>query len=186
MRHASREPVSWGRRRGRPRSLDEDERSRTHSGNGLPKQAEPGLGLSPGREGAETGGFQEREGDEVSRGSLLCGDCYHFKGRKLSFQVFSDFFFFLIFLFFWVRSAHLRISKPFMLKLFCFLKEIHNFGSQGRTGLGRNAVVYILLYGLIYFFYCANQLEDFFFSGANSDLFILFLLLFPHMYLLSF
>lgn len=73
-----------------------------------------------------------------------------------------------------------------MLKLFCFLKEIHNFGSQGRTGLGRNAVVYILLYGLIYFFYCANQLEDFFFSGANSDLFILFLLLFPHMYLLSF
>lgn len=50
-----------------------------------------------------------------------------------------------------------------MLKLFCFLKEIHNFGSQGRTGLGRNAVVYILLYGLIYFFYCANQLEDFFF-----------------------
>lgn len=55
---------------------------------------------------------------------------------------------------------------------FFFLKEIHNFGSQGCTGLGRSAVVYILLYGLFIFLLCKSAAR-FFFSRCQFG-FILF------------
>lgn len=65
--------------------------------------------------------------------------------------------------------------KIFNVKAF-FFKEIHNFGSQGCTGLGRSAVVYILLYGFIYFFLLCKSAGRFF-PSANSDLFIFFFFL---------
>lgn len=52
--------------------------------------------------------------------------------------------------------------KTFNVKDRCFVlifKKSTNFASQSSTGL---RVVYILLYGFIYF-NCANHLEDFFF-----------------------
>lgn len=55
---------------------------------------------------------------------------------------------------------------------FFFLKEIYNFGSQGCTGLGRSAVVYILLYGLFIFLLCKSAAR-FFFSRCQFG-FILF------------
>lgn len=92
------------------------------------------------------------------------------KGGSLHFRCSLIFFFFFL-----GAIGSFKNLKTFHVKAFFrFLKEIHNFGSQGRTGLGRNAVVYILLYGLIYFFLLCKSAGRFFFSGANSDLFILF------------
>lgn len=48
-----------------------------------------------------------------------------------------------------------------------------------------NAFVYMLLYGLIFFFLLSSKSAGRFFPGANSDLFIDFFF-FPQMYLLSF
>lgn len=101
-----------------------------------------------------------------------------FKVKTIAFQVFCDFFFFF------GAIGSFQNFKTIDVKAFFFSffkRKSTDFGSQGRTGCGRSAVVYILLYGFIYFiFYCANQLEDFF-SSAISDLFLCFFL--PRIYL---
>lgn len=146
-----------------------EQNSRTHSGNCL---SEKGRSLAGSENRAGVGGetckFRgKRKGENIFRGfSLVCAYCYHFKGKKHCIS--GDFF---------LEGAFgsFKNFKTFHVKAFFFLKEIHNFGSQGCSGLGRSAVVYILLlYGFIYlFFYCADQLEDFFFSKCQLG-FILF------------
>lgn len=53
--------------------------------------------------------LKEKEKENIFRDfSLVCGIATILKVKSIAFQVFFDFFFFL------VRLAHLRISKPFI------------------------------------------------------------------------
>lgn len=107
---------------------------------------------------------------------LVCGIATILKVKSIAFRCS---FFFL------VRLAHLKISEPFHLKAFFFLRKFIILISQGCTGLVRSAVVYILLYGFIYFFTVQISWKIFF-PGVSLDFFIFFFFFGPSVYLLSF
>lgn len=91
---------------------------------------------------------KERIFSEIISGLLIITTIL--KVKSIAFQVFFEFFFFF------GAIGSFKNFKTFNVKaflfLFFFLRKSINFGSQGCTGLGRSAVVYILLYGFIYFF----------------------------------
>ena len=91
--------------------------------------------------------------------------------------------FVFFFFFFLVRLAHFKISEPFHLKAFFFFKEIYNFDFPGLHWTCKECCCVHTIVWFYLFFYCANQLEDFF-PGVSLDFFIFFFFFGPSVYLL--